>query len=85
MVSWSEWLFGLSSVLYFFTLTVKNWFERGGVETIYDEQSREEDRRNPDPERADEGPAVEADALVEQTLADHVIDQAGTPETSNGG
>jgi len=84
MVRWSEWLFGLSCVLYFFTLTVKNWFERGGVENIYDEQSREEDRRNPDPERAAEPPAVEPDALVEQTLAEHVVNGAGHAEAPNG-
>jgi hypothetical protein len=73
MVHWSEWLFSLSCVLYFFTLTVKNWFERGGVESIYDEQSREEDRRNPDPERQAEEPAVDPDTLVEQTIAAHVV------------
>jgi hypothetical protein len=73
MVKWSAWLFGVSCILYYFTLTVKNWFERGGVEGLLDEQSREEERIAPDPERDHEPAAPDAEDLVNQTLADHVV------------
>jgi hypothetical protein len=73
MVRWSVWLFGVSCILYYFTLTVKNWFGRGGVEGLLDEQSREEERIAPDPDRNEEPAAVNAEDLVNQTIADHVV------------
>lgn len=77
MVEWSVWLFAFSCFLYFLTLTVKNWLERGGVESVIDEQSRAEDRRTPDPDRAAEGPAPDADDLIAETLAEHTIPAPG--------
>jgi len=73
MVRWSVWLFGVSCLLYYFTLTVKNWFERGGVEGLLDEQSREEERIAPTPDRNEEPAAPDAEDLVNQTIADHVV------------
>jgi len=75
MVTWSEWLFALTSILFYFTLTVKNWLERGGVENILDDQSREEERIAPVPSKSGEAPAVDPDALVAATLTAHA---AGT-------
>lgn len=72
MVRLSVWLFALSCIFYYFTLTVKNWFERGGVEEVFDEQSREEERNAPNPEEAEPAPP-EPEDLVAQTIADHVI------------
>jgi hypothetical protein len=73
MVRLSVWLFGFSCVFFYFTLTVKNWFERGGVEELFDEQSRTEEKIAPDPEKEAEPAAPEPDDLVAQTLADHVV------------
>lgn len=73
MVKLSVWLFALSCIFFYFTLTVKNWFERGGIEQLLDEQSREEERVAPDSKKEGEAAAPEPDDLVEQTLADHVV------------
>lgn len=71
MVSWSVWLFAFSSIFFYFTLTVKNWFERGGVEGILDEKSREEERVAPADAGSGLRPAVDPDDLVAATIAAH--------------
>lgn len=72
MVLISAWLFAASSVLYFLTLVVRNWLESGGVEEILDEQSREQDRRNPVPGRQ-ELPQTNDEDFINATLAQHAV------------
>jgi hypothetical protein len=76
MVRWSEWLFWFSCLLYLLTLVVKNWIEGGGVEDVFDAQSREQDRRTPPPNAEnDQGPPQEPDDLVASTLAEHEVQE----------
>lgn len=73
MVRWSEWLFRFSCLMYLLTLVVKNWIEGGGVEEVFDAQSREQDRANPPPASDATPAAQEPDDLVASTMAAHEV------------
>lgn len=75
MITWSIWLFFFTSILYFLTLVVRNWLERGGVDEIFDQQSQEQDRRNPPPQPEGGVPpeAPDPDRMVRDTIAAHTV------------
>lgn len=69
MVSISVALFAFASVFYFLSLVVRNWLDRGGVESLLDKKSKETDEAFPPPDRPTRTNKRSADEMVAQTLA----------------
>lgn len=69
MVSISVALFAFASVFYFLSLVVRNWLDRGGVESMLDKRSKETDEAYPPPDRLVRASRRSAEDLVAQTLA----------------
>jgi uncharacterized membrane protein YidH (DUF202 family) len=68
MIQLSAWIFAFYALLYFFTLVVRNWLDRGGVERTLDEASQRLDQEIPRSDAAHQSDPVSADQLVADTL-----------------
>lgn len=74
MINWSWWLFGVSTGMYYLTLVVRNWLERGGVDDVYDRQSAADDEEMPESGNASAGRQPrDPDEFVGDVLAQHAV------------